>query len=512
MSRTSAHELSDKVIETGSVIIGAGAAGLSLAGSLDGDLIVIESGAEGIDMELQRKHRSFVSGQPTNPDSVRVRAIGGATTRWTGRCIELEDYDFEHRPWIAPTGWPIDREQLAPWYSKAWDLMGVSDPIDAGASAPIEPPEGYEPSESLRKCTWRYGALTKGPNLNFANLYCGLFEKPSRRLIYAADAVEMITDGRKVQAIRFVDRGGVSRFVRARRFVLAAGCVDNISLLLHKHRADRRFLGTVEAWLGRGFMQHMRVKVGGLVQTAAQFRALQRCIGIKNSGGGQRTESGIAIRPDFARTHGLGNASAFFEYESDLGRAHPLRALAAASRKLGHTMSLRKGVATLVIDAEQAVTNDSRVTLHKMTGPSGLQRADVDWKISPTDYRTAHTAISEARRWLCAFGYGSLSEHAGIRADFIDPTFIVDSNHPLGGTRMSDNPSTGVVDRNCRVHGCENLWIVGGSVFSSGGHSNPTLTIVALALRLADHLSTQSEDFAPSGRKFNGDNVPTQSH
>lgn len=492
MTRSSAHSLPETVLQTGTVIIGAGAAGLSLAASLQGDLIVIESGADGIDWDLQASHRSIVRGQPTNPDSVRVRAIGGATTRWTGRCIELDDYDFEDRPWIGPSGWPIDKDDLAPWYLRAWKLIGIEPEARPPVTTAIEQFAGEH--SKLRTCNWDYGTLAKSRDLNFGHRYRGLFETSSRRLIYAADAAELITDGRRVMAVRIVDRGGVSRVIRARRFVLAASCVDNISLLLHKHRATPQFLDHVEPWLGRGFMQHLRVKVGALAQNTAQFRALQLRYGIRKSAGNRRIETGIAIHPQFARSEGIGNASAFFEYETDLGLGHPLRLLAAANRRLGRAASLPQGRARLVIDVEQTVSQDSRVTLHWSVGPSGLHRAEVDWKISPTDFRTTFAFVSAVGQWLNSEGYGALPDCAGIREDFIDPSHIVDSNHPLGGTRMSDDPSNGVVDRNCRVHGCDNLWIVGGSVFPSGGHANPTLTIVAMAIRLADHLSTQMDE------------------
>jgi choline dehydrogenase-like flavoprotein len=70
-----------------------------------------------------------------------------------------------------------------------------------------------------------------------------------------------------------------------------------------------------------------------------------------------------------------------------------------------------------------------------------------------------------------------------------EPEWISGSHHHMGTTRMADSPRNGVVNKNCRVHGVENLYVAGSSVFPTSGFVNPTLTIVALALRLADHLS-----------------------
>ena len=62
-------------------------------------------------------------------------------------------------------------------------------------------------------------------------------------------------------------------------------------------------------------------------------------------------------------------------------------------------------------------------------------------------------------------------------------------SHHMGTTRMHESPRMGVTDANCRVHGLQNLYVAGSSLFPCAGHQNPTLTIVALALRLADHLN-----------------------
>src|SRR5690606_22592426 len=102
--------------------------------------------------------------------------------------------------------------------------------------------------------------------------------------------------------------------------------------------------------------------------------------------------------------------------------------------------------------------------------------------------RTTAKGIVAAAQWLERAGFGSLQTSEGIAENHIPSEHIRDSNHPLGGTRMGESSADGVVDRNCKVFGTGNLWVLGGSTFSTGGHANPTLTMVALSQRLASHL------------------------
>ena len=129
---------------------------------------------------------------------------------------------------------------------------------------------------------------------------------------------------------------------------------------------------------------------------------------------------------------------------------------------------------------------DSRVTLSDQRDVLGLRRIRLDWRLSTHD---RHSIIEHIRS--LALEIGAL----GIGRMFIDvgdpdgwPEIVRGGAHHMGTTRMHDDPHKGVVDRNCRLHGCDNLYVIGGSVFPTSGAANPTLTIVALTLRLADHL------------------------
>ncbi len=488
MSIIPANELTGEILETHTVIIGAGACGLPLAADLTDDLIVVESGAKGIDLQWQNEHRSVVSGEPTNADSVRVRAVGGATVRWTGRCIEMDDYDFQQRPWIAEHGWPIARKELDPWYEQAWNTLEVDraradQAVDTARLASL-----FEGEQRLGPCVWRYSYRKRKQYLRFAEVYQDRFRSGNKNLLFAADVVELLTRGSEVVAVRILDRKMRPIVIRAKRFILAAGCIGNIRTLLLTHRKYPAFLGEVEAWLGRGFMQHLRVIAGRVATSPENFRALQRCMNLFPRPNCGFHEVGFGFNPVYAQSEKLGNASMYFNYIPNLAGYSPKRLMTLPAWLFGRRVVFPAGHAELSVDVEQSVSRDSRVTLDPSTDLHGLPRPNVHWTISDNDRRTASRGIEAIANWLDRTGLGALEVSEGLAEGKIPSEYIRDSNHPLGGTRMSESPRDGVVDRNCKVFGTSNLWVLGGSIFSTGGHANPTLTMVALAHRLASHL------------------------
>jgi choline dehydrogenase-like flavoprotein len=138
----------------------------------------------------------------------------------------------------------------------------------------------------------------------------------------------------------------------------------------------------------------------------------------------------------------------------------------------------------------EAVPNpDSRVTLAASTDALGLRRIRLDWRLTEQDRRSILTHIRSLGREFAAAGIGRLQ--LKVADDGQWPTKVRGGSHHMGTTRMHDDPNRGVVDRNCRVHGIDNLYIAGSSVFPTSGSANPTINILALAYRLVDHLKRQ---------------------
>jgi choline dehydrogenase-like flavoprotein len=135
----------------------------------------------------------------------------------------------------------------------------------------------------------------------------------------------------------------------------------------------------------------------------------------------------------------------------------------------------------VVYFCEQPPDPASRVTLSHDTDRLGMNRLHLHWHIGDSVLRSLERLQAILRQRIEAAGIGRLEEAHDVPA-------FTDASHHMGTTRMSAAPGTGVVDTDCRVHGMENLYIAGSSVFPSAGYANPTLTIVALALRLAAHI------------------------
>jgi choline dehydrogenase-like flavoprotein len=143
----------------------------------------------------------------------------------------------------------------------------------------------------------------------------------------------------------------------------------------------------------------------------------------------------------------------------------------------------------LKILVEQAPNRDSRISLASDCDDLGLPKARVDWRLTEMERRTTRVFTDVLDAEFRRLGLGKLTA-----TDWLDgdewTSFFEDAYHPTGTTRMSSDPAVGVVDGDCRVHGVEGLYVCGSSVFPTSGYANPTLTIVALAVRLADHLRT----------------------
>jgi choline dehydrogenase-like flavoprotein len=169
----------------------------------------------------------------------------------------------------------------------------------------------------------------------------------------------------------------------------------------------------------------------------------------------------------------------------DAGVAH----LAGAAASLDSGESRQQVLSsTLLCVGEQAPNPESRVTLMEARDRFGLRRAQLDWRLTELDARSVRRTAEIAAD---ALG-GALAGRAQLLVSEADPwPETTGRSHHMGTTRMHADPRRGVVDADCRVHGLANLWIAGSSVFPTCGYANPTLTLVALAHRLADRLQRE---------------------
>jgi len=491
------RDLTNPTLSADIVIVGAGAAGIAIAQALHArkkDILLVEGGSFDIEDDAQRLFDVQTIGEPIRGVEGRYRVFGGTTVAWTGRSARLDPIDLAKRDWIAESGWPISYRALADHYPVAAALVGLEGAWDdepaqfARLRAMPGRPSDVEPY------LWRFHSFRRGTFQHFGEMVYRAFASPGGpRVLLEANLVGMSARAERgeVDALEFIGRDGKTVRVEGRRFILCCGGIENARLMLNVAANRPALLAAASPALGRYFMQHPRAPTARIVADARQADGLQRLFNYFRRPG-RHHESGFALSEVAQRRDALLQASAVLRYAPRTANLRPDRALTALMQSAsGRQPSLYRPDIALHVDIEQVPDPDSRIMLTEERDAIGLRKAAIDWRIHRDDRRTATAMTHAAGSWIAQLGLGTacplpdLEVTGGLTGEY-----MLESFHHLGTTRMSAQPGTGVVDPDLRVHGVDNLYLCGGSVLPTGGHANPTLTILALAIRLADHLSS----------------------
>jgi choline dehydrogenase-like flavoprotein len=352
----------------------------------------------------------------------------------------------------------------------------------------------------------------------FERYHHELVRSPNVTLLLHATVADLGTDrdpGR-VDTVEIRRDDGSRCFVRPKAVVLAAGGIENPRLLLLSNRTHRRGLGNDRDLVGRFFAERLSARSGYLAGGPELLR--QASFYGVHTERGTRVQGALRVAEPVQRERELLNCAFFLLPRQSTMTAEAVRSLATLVKGLGRQPlpdapmahlrnvvrgagdlaglgldKLRRpsdgrGVLVLRFQAEQAPNRESRVTLGSRRDPLGLPVAQLDWRMAASDrasIRRSQELVDEALR---ASGLGRVEMMLG---DERPPALIEGNYHHLGATRMHASPRLGVTDPDCRVHGVRNLYVAGSSLFPTYGCSNPTLTVVALALRLADHLKKE---------------------
>jgi choline dehydrogenase-like flavoprotein len=504
-------------------IVGGGPAGLTLARELDDgrrSICLVEGGG----LAFEQSSQALFAGQSDGDgypylQATRMAALGGSTHFWAGWCRPLDPIDFERREEFPSSGWPISRSDLDPFYRQANEILELGpfdyDPLhwERAASTHRLP----IPAEDIEAILFRRSSI------HFGARRAAELRRSQRVRAYLHASVlrlQFSNDGRRVTSVDLAVHGARTGFeIKAKTVVLAAGGIENARLLLLSGTGLTRGPANEHGIVGRYFTEHIYVDGGVYMPAARRSLAFHFPRSVSVNGTPRTARGAYAPSPTAMRRERLLNAALYFRpaYEADpvfadsgvqallacwdmvRGRAvpheFPKNALHAAGSPLKALRALylrcrnRDDSDTqwrLRALVECAADPDNCVELSHERDAFGRPTARVRWQARDADLRSclrAHALFDGALRRA---GLGSLKllpdEPERWRAA-MQPAL-----HHLGTTRMHDNPALGVVDRNSRAHGVDNLYIAGGSVFTTGGFANPTLTILALALRLAKHL------------------------
>ena len=531
-------------------IIGAGAAGISLALRLIDtrrDVLILESGGLRAEPATQSLYEGFVADERLHspPDRYRQRRFGGTTTIWGGRCMPFDPIDFEARDYMPHSGWPIGESALASYYRQANTLCEAGDYKYTIAEAFDPPPrpmiEGFSSANFSTDTIERFSCPT-----DFGARYGHRLRSARnvRVLLHAnVAALRLDAAGQRVNGASVRTLLGRRFEVTARQYIVATGGLEVARLLLASRDVQPQGIGNDHDVLGRYYMCHLAGTIGAL-RFNRPLGAVWNGYDIADDGVYCRRR--IALTEDAQRRHRIGNFIARLHHPRITDPAHcnavlsllylakfvipyeygkrlhgeervsfarwleHLRNVAAGpfdaagfawhmlkDRKLAERkypsviISPKANLYSLDFHAEQQPNPSSRVKLSDTVDALGMPQLTIDWRYTPNDVATLAQAVALLAADLRRDDIGTLSyEPENLEAEMT--RYGAYGGHHIGTARMGADPRSSVVNSDCRVHGIGNLYIAGSAVFPTSSQANPTLTLVALALRLAARLEGES--------------------
>jgi choline dehydrogenase-like flavoprotein len=533
------------------VIVGGGPAGLSIARELAHTklhVLVVDSGGFHYDAETEGLNAVENIGQPVLPPQVqrvgrgysgdlawlndipafelRNRLLGGSTHTWVGKCAAFDDMDFAARAWLPNTGWPIGRRELQPALDRAADLLNLgpnvydeklftllrSPPAELGIDRDLLRPFFWQFSHELHQ---------RGEPMRFIHLVHQIKGTNVDFLTHATTTdIKLDNHGRRATAIEVRSMEGKRAVIVAKTIVLCAGGVENARLLLASNSQMQTGIGNGRDVVGRYMVDHPRTSLASV--TGADIEPIARHFnfyGLVHDGRTQFYLRGLSLSPEIQAREELTNCATYpvqihaaddpwmalkrllrgsrQGLGADVGtviRSAPMVAAGIYERLLRKRGLPHRSI-ELRFDAmaEQQLDRDSRVTLSDKRDRFGTPLPRVDWKIGATETLSMKRLARLLSDEFARVGLPRPRLADWIAADDDSKAAFMDMAHPSSTTRMGTDPTASVVDTNSMVHGIDGLFVAGSSVFPTGGHANPTLMVLTLAIRLADHLKTRHQ-------------------
>ena len=521
-----ANELDGKAPLAADVcVIGAGPAGLAIASVL--------ARADIPTIVLEQAGRSAIGG-----NALRWLIELGRKSKNGVRLAPLPPETFNPRPGLGLPGWPIAAADLAPYYRQAQQVFGLS-PFGFSVGEWEEPGALRLPLPEDRLATSMY-QFAEGRAVH-EDLVRGLVDAEHVRIVHGAVVREITTTegGTQAKGVEVATTSGRSLEIRTPTIVLAAGGLDNAHLLLLSQRGRRTAIGDEHGVLGRYYMEHPLLDGGDFVPGSARLIDAMALYDLRPVHD-LSVMGHLRLAPEIVRDRDMLQLSAlFFPREVDHRERYRLsprqeRALratfefrsylrsggfanlarvprmvsgidalfgAAWRDKCGRFPRLGRGgwsmrprpsvtfgAFQVVHQVEQPPHWSNRVFLGQETDGWGRPVLEREWSWHAEDMARTLAAQDLVATELAAAGLG---DYHIARPDNEPLVLTLNCAHPMGTTRMHADPKQGVVDAMCRVHEVDNLFVAGSSTFTTGSYVNPTLTAVALALRVADTIKAR---------------------
>ena len=530
-------------------VVGAGPAGIALTLTLAErgiSVLLLESGLWKEDAATQALYSGEVVDERMHspPDKYRQRRMGGSSTIWGGRCMPFDPVDFETRSHIPHSGWPISYEDLLGYYpaANAWAEAGRFSYSAQDALGPDAPPmiRGFNSETVSTDGLERFSCPT-----DFGKRYAKRLQiAPGVRVLLGANCtgIKLNPDGQSVRELEVKTLSGIQFRITARSTVLAAGGLETVRLLLASRDITPQGIGNSHDVVGRYYMCHIAGNVGKLTlrgspqdvrhgyEISPEGIYCRRRISVTAA---EQTRLGLAnavarlhfpritdpahrngvlsglflarhlISYEYAKRLNDGNVNTAASYARHLFNiaADPLDTAAFLThwvrrRSLAHRkfpsviLRNRTNRFSLEVHGEQLPQNDSRVTLNEKQDALGMPQLKIDWRYRPDDIESVRRTLDVISLQFFKSGVGvfEYNQHT-LEEDLM--RFGAYGGHHIGTTRMGTDVRTSVVNADCQVHSVRDLFVAGSAVFPTSSQANPTLTLIAIALRLADKLACQ---------------------
>jgi len=504
LNETDGDPFRDKVFDV--CICGAGVAGITLALRLSRHLsvLLLEAGGK----EYSERSQEVYGGRSVGRDyfdlrATRLRYLGGSSNHWSGWCRPLDPVDFRQKWYAAFTGWPIRIEDLTQYLAEARDVLD----IHAQESPEVDDSFRIISTEISRAGDFRSIEFEwSTPPARIGEKFLPRLDSAQNVICYLnANVVDihLMDNKATVDRVEVHNYSGNAFHADVRCLVLAAGGIENPRILLNSHTQAEKGIGNQHDNVGRFFSEHPHHVVGEFIvaddvrerlprhwrrwfDAYEFFSPTERCM-YEN----EILNIGLRLQ-HYTREPGT--------FKERLKRIICYSELAESayeglSQEEIPCLDRRHVEGVLRCASEQAPNPSSRVRLDSDIDRFGNRKVAIDWQLSEMDKRTIRVATFRFGETLANLNLGRLRVVDWLLTGDDDlnlPGLGQDElagNHHLCTTRMANAPRDGVVDSHQRVFDTDNLYIVGSSVFPTGGHSNPTLTIVQMTLRLADHLN-----------------------
>jgi len=478
----------DKLLDADICIVGSGAAGITLALQFirtDKRVVVLEGGVAGITSESQELYHGKTTANGKQLDhylpSSRIRMFGGSTGHWAGYCRPFDAHDFIERDWIPNSGWPISMQDIVPYYEMVSALLEIK-PFNLADDLSI-PENRFINNERFYVRNYHMSPPTR-----FHQTFRAGLKKPENiSIIFDANVtnINLSENGQQVSSVEIASLNDKSKkaTVTAKQFILATGGVENAKLLLNSNNVHKKGIGNAAGNVGKYFMEHPEYDAPWAMALDMEdaptrnFLLFQPTMQLPT----------LMPTPSFQKEHKLLNAS--IELRHYKPRRLDTEEFVTAANLFKQLKSAKENYKTFraYVRTEMPPLPENKCYLADEKDVFGNQQIALSFSMNEI---TDHTLSTLAELVGLEVGMNRIGRVNTSYQSGEHKTKVGFGSHHMGTTRMSANPSDGVVDKDCKVHGVDNLYIAGSSVFATSSYANPTFTIVALALRLAKHLKS----------------------